>query len=211
MEKAGKEKFWETSSSEEPWLRLAQGISLVTNPLFVALPLCLIVALLTASDILQALLWWVVTAVGVSFAPLFFIQHGVRRGRYTDHHVSQREQRLIPLLFAVACMAITFILLLLLRASPALIATVIGMLISCIIALIMTQFWKISLHVVGITGAITLLGLLGGPLFFLLSPLVLLVSWARWRVEAHTPLQPLAGIALAVAVTVAIFWLFRML
>jgi membrane-associated phospholipid phosphatase len=58
-------------------------------------------------------------------------------------------------------------------------------------------------------GAVIVLGLVVGPLFYLLSPLVLLVGWARWQVRAHTPLQAFAGTALAIGVTVAIFELFR--
>jgi hypothetical protein len=211
VEKTENEKFWRASPSEGPWLRLAQVISRIANPLFVALPLCLLIALSTAPDIIQALVWWTVTAVGVSVAPLLFIGRGVRQGHYTDHHVSRREQRLVPLLFAAGCMVIVLVLLFLLHASPELIATVTAMITTCVIALVITQFWKISLHVVGMAGAVTILGLVVGPLLFLLSPLVLLVGWARWRVEAHTPLQPLAGIVLAVSVTVAIFWLFGVL
>jgi hypothetical protein len=60
-------------------------------------------------------------------------------------------------------------------------------------------------------GAVTVLVLLFGPLFLLLSPLVVLVGWARWKVRSHTLLQALAGTALAVSVTVTLFWMFGVL
>jgi hypothetical protein len=63
-----------------------------------------------------------------------------------------------------------------------------AIIVSCLVALLITQFahWKISLHMVGITGAITTLGLVMGSPFFLLAPFAVIVGWARWRVHAHT-------------------------
>jgi hypothetical protein len=207
------EELLGSSPNVKPWLRFAQIVSFIANPLLVALPLYLVVALATAPTIIEGLLWWVVTAIGVSAAPLLFVWRGVRHGRYTDHHVSQREQRLIPLLFALGCMAMVFVLLLLLKASLALMATVTAMIVSIVVALMITQVarWKISLHLIGMTGAVITLGLIVGPLLFFLAPLILLVGWARWMVHAHTLLQACAGTALAGSVTVVIFWLFGVL
>jgi membrane-associated phospholipid phosphatase len=208
--KAGDEEcFSDASRHEGRWVQLAHIISQVMNPLFVALPTFLLVALHTAPDTLHALLWWAVIVVGISAVPFVFILRGVRRGDYTDQHLSIREQRLIPLLFGLGCTAVVFLCLLLLQASRPLIASMVAILFGGIITLTITRYWKISLHLVAMAGAVIVLGLVVGPLFYLLSPLVLLVGWARWQVRAHTPLQALAGTALAVGVTVAIFELFR--
>ncbi|MBO0794569.1 MAG: hypothetical protein J2P36_26955, partial [Ktedonobacteraceae bacterium] len=108
------EKRVEASTPVKPGSTFARRISDVANPLFVALPTFLVAALATAPNVLQALFWWGITAVGISVAPFLFIWQGVRQGRYTDHHVSRREQRLIPLLFGLGCMVVVFVLLLLL-------------------------------------------------------------------------------------------------
>lgn len=201
------------ATSGGPWLRLAQVISFLANPLLVVLPLCLIVAMATAPSLIQGLSWWGITTVGVSGAPLLFIWYGVRRGRYSDHHISKREQRLIPILFALGSVTLAFILLLVIQASTELTATLTAMLTSGVIALLVTQFlkYKISLHLVGMTGTVITLGQLIHPLLFLLAPLILLVGWARWLVKAHTPLQALAGFGLAVLVSIIVFWPFQLL
>jgi hypothetical protein len=191
--------------------QVATAVSFVANPLFVATPTFLVVALYSAPNPLQALVWWAVTVAGMTVAPLVFIARGVRAGRYTDHHVSQRSQRLVPLLFGVACFFGVFVSLLLLRASPVMLATVLASLMALAIATGVTQYWKISLHVVGITGTATILTLLFGIVAGIVYPLVLIVAWARWRVRAHTPLQALAGTLLAVSVTVLTFWFFGLL
>lgn len=188
--------------------KLANIISNITNPLFVFLPTTLLIVIHTAPDIRSALLWWVVMVVGISLAPLLFIWQGVRRGRYSDHHVSQREQRLVPLLFGLMCVLIVFGLLLLLHVSRPLIAVLVALILVCCISIAVTQYWKISLHLVGMAGAVTSLGVIVGPLFYWLAPLVVLVGWARWQVRAHSVLQAVAGTLLAVFVTVVVCQLF---
>jgi hypothetical protein len=191
--------------------RGASAVSSVANPLFVAIPTFLVVALSTAPNPLQGLLWWGITVLGFSLAPLLFIARGVRSGRYSDRHVSLREQRLIPLLFGIGCVVIVFLILLSLRASPPLMATVVAALITSVIATLVTRFWtKISFHLIGIAGTATVFTLLFGIVAVLLYPLVLLVGWARWRVQAHTVLQACAGTVLAVVVTLVVFWLFAL-
>ena len=187
---------------------VAKVISEVTNPLLVALPTFLLVALATAPDVLHALLWWSIAVLGISLAPLLFIWQGVRRGRYSDHHVSKREQRRVPLLFGLACMVFAFVLLLFVHASSPLLATVTATLVAVAVAAGITQYWKISLHLVGIAGAVTVCCLLWGPLCLFLSPLILLVGWARWQLRAHTWFQALAGTILAISVTILTYRLF---
>ena len=68
--------------------------------------------------------------------------------------------------------------------------------------------WKVSLHLGGIAGSVTVFVLLFGPILLVLTPLVVLVvlvvlvGWARWRVGART-------VAQAVVITVGTFWVMR--
>ncbi|GHP00901.1 hypothetical protein KSF_109480 [Reticulibacter mediterranei] len=191
--------------------KIAHWISVITSPIFLPFPLFLVVALHTAPDVQKGFLWWGIIVVGFTLAPALFIRDGVRKGRYTDTHVSKRSQRLIPLLFGLVCMTIVILCLFLLAASPALLATVIAALICVAIATAITEMlrFKISLHMIGSAGAVTTCVLLFGPLLLFLVPLVILIGWARWHVRAHTVLQACAGTCLAIPITVLIFWLFR--
>lgn len=191
--------------------QIARIVSEVANPLFIALPTFLIVALHTAPGWQRAVLWWIVTTFGISAAPLLFVYQGVRRGRYSDHHLSVRTQRLIPLVVGLLCAAIAFVLLLVLQASTALLATVAAVVVCGICTLAITTRWKISFHLVGAAGAVTVLTLLFGPIALILTPLIVLIGWARWQLHAHTAAQALAGTALAVMVTVGMFWIFGLI
>jgi hypothetical protein len=207
------EKGFAARAAETPGEQFAHRYSVIANPLFVALPLFLFVALKTAPDWQRGLLWWGIVAVGFTAAPFFFIRQGVRRGKYTDDHVSVRSQRVVPLSFGLLCMIVVFVLLLVLHAAPALLATLVAALSSLAIATAITQFasYKISLHMIGMAGAVTTCVLLAGPWLLLLAPLVPLTAWARWKVGGHTPPQAAAGTILAVAVTLAVFWIFHII
>lgn len=207
------EKGFAAAPMATPAEKLAHIISVITNPLFIALPLFLAVALKTAPNPVHALLWWTIIAVGLTGAPLLFIRIGVRRGYYTDTHISVRSQRLIPLLFGLFCMGIVFLSLLLLHVARPLIVVLIASLISLVLATVITQFlkYKLSLHMIGITGAVTTCWLLFSPAFLFLAPLILLVGWARWKVHAHTFLQACLGGALALFVTLVMVQLFGLL
>jgi membrane-associated phospholipid phosphatase len=202
-----KQDLWKSHDAGE-WI--AHLTSEIFNPFYVAVPLFLILALVTAPDVAHALLWWVVAAFGISLLPYGFILYGMRKGKYTDHFVSKREQRLFPLLIGMVCMGCSCIVLFLLHARVLLVA-VAAVVVILLIATLITQFarWKISLHLVGIAGAVTLLCLLFGPILLVTAPLIVLVGWARWKVGAHTPLQAIAGTCLSVSVTLAFYWFFK--
>ena len=128
----------------------------------------------------------------------------------TDIHVSRRSERLVPLLIGLISLGGMLAGLLLLSASRQLVATLIAVIVSFVLATLITQVakYKISLHIDSAAGAVTVRWRLSSPVFLALTPLVVLIAWARWKLEAHTPLQAICGAALAVAVTVTTFWLF---
>jgi hypothetical protein len=66
--------------------------------------------------------------------------------------------------------------------------------------------WKVSLHVGGIAGSATVFVLLFGWILLMLTLLLALLGWARWRVGAHTTAQAVMATVLAVVITVDTFW-----
>ena len=198
------------SSSRSRWDHLAEVISQVTNPTYIALPTFLVVALHTAPNVETGLLWWLVTTAGISLAPLLHIAQGVRVGRYHDHHLSVRQERLLPIVVGLGGAGAALALLLLWHASRPYLATIAAVVVGAALALAITHGarWKISLHVAGNAGAVTVLVIVFGWLALLFTPLVVLVGWARWHLRAHTLAQVVAAMLIAVGVTLAIFRLF---
>jgi membrane-associated phospholipid phosphatase len=186
-------------------IKFARLVSDLLNPLFVAIPTLLAVALYTAPTIWRGIAWWFVTTIAISVTPMIFIVRGVQQGKYIDLHLTKREERFIPQLIGIASAMAGFAFLWLINASHVLLATIGTIMIGGIITLIITIRWKISMHMVGISGSVTVLTLLFGPWMLILSPLVALVGWARIQVKAHTSAQTIAGTILAIGITALFF------
>ena len=190
--------------------RFAYIVSFLLHPFVLIVALFMTVSIRFAPSVYEGVLDGLIVSLGSSGAPFFFIRRGVARGRWSDYDISRREQRLVPFLYTIGCMVCVFAFLLLLEAPTELLATFAGMVCAVAVSLLVTQLarWKISLHLIGVTGTVLTLALLVTPIAFWLAPLVVLVGWARWRVGAHTPSQALAGAALAAAVTFLVYRLF---
>lgn len=106
-----------------------------------------------------------------------------RPGRFSGHRLSVPEQRLIPFVIGLVSAGASLAILMARLASMALLATVASMVIA--MAITRGLRWKVSLHLGGIAGSVTVFVLLFGPALLVLSPLVPLVGWARWQARAH--------------------------
>lgn len=197
------------ASLRTPADRFAYWLSQISSPFVVGFGVFGYVALSTASTVTEGVEWFTVIVVGL-LVPFGYIWWGVKSKKWTDLHVSRRSERLVPLLVGLVALGGMLSGLLLLSASRPLVATLVAVIVSFALATLITQVakYKISLHIYSAAGAVTVCCLLAGPVFLALSPPVVLIAWARWKLEAHTPLQAIAGAVLAVAVTVTTFWLF---
>lgn len=206
------EKMAGQSAYEGKRLWLAQLISRLSNPLFVAPPLFLLVAVNTAPSLWLGLLWWAVIGIGISVAPILFIRRGVRQGVYSNVHVSRREERFIPFLFSVLCMVMVLVLLMLLRAPLELLATVTAMICTLLAAFAITHWarWKISLHLIGLSGALTTMSVVIDHMLAFSFILLVIIGWARWKVHAHTIGQILGGSLLGCGIPLLVYWLFNL-
>jgi uncharacterized membrane protein len=197
------------SSLSTPGERFAYWLSQITSPFVVGLGVLGYVSLPTTSRVPDGLRWLTVIGVGL-LVPFGCIWWGVKTGKLTAIHVSRRSERLVPLLVGLMALGGMLAGLLLLSASRPLVATLVAVIVSFALATLITHVakYKISLHIDSAAGAVTVCWRLSSPVFLALSPLVVLIAWARWKLEAHSPLQAICGAALAVTMTVTTFWLF---
>jgi membrane-associated phospholipid phosphatase len=189
--------------------RVAKLVTELLSPFVVVFLLPMAVAWHgTGYKILPTLLWGLVVAVFSSVLPMIFIVRGARRGHWEGHHVRNREGRLVPMTLALVSTALG--LGILLAGAPrdviALDVSMLGMLIAC---LVITRWWKISLHAAVSSGAVATLALIYGPALLLLAVLVVLVCWSRVRLADHTTAQVMAGAILGPVLGGALFLLVR--
>jgi membrane-associated phospholipid phosphatase len=192
--------------------RFAHWLSQITSPFVVGLAVLGSISLSTAATVIEGLQWFAIIGVGL-LVPFGVIWWGVKKGALTDVQVSRRSQRLIPLFVVLISLCGMLAGLLVLSASRPLVATLVAVIVEFAFATLITQVakYKISLHVDSAAGAVLVSCLLVGPVFLALVPLVVLIAWARWKLEAHTLLQSICGAALGVVVTITTFRLFGLL
>lgn len=145
---------------------------------------------------------------GGVFAPLLPLAHllrQVRAGRVSDHHVAVRQQR--PRILAIALLSVVVGLALLatLGAPRPLIALLIAGASAIAASLVVSLWWKMSVHMVAVGGILTVCALIFGPIILVLVLLVPIVGWARIELTAHTPAQVAAGACLGAIVSGSVF------
>jgi len=189
--------------------RLARLITEALAPANVGSATFLLVAWHRTPTIAEALRWGLLTILFAIALPFSFILWGVRRRRFTDHHIRLREQRPVALVVGIASALVGLILIGVLGAPRELIALVVAMEVGLVISLAITLFWKMSIHVASVAGAIVILVLVFGPRFVVLAPLIALVGWARVELSDHTPMQIAVGAVIGTMVAAIVFELLR--
>jgi hypothetical protein len=149
--------------------------------------------------------WAAIAITLVALIPQAIIVVGVRPNRLSDRHVPVREQR--PGLIVLAPLSIVAGLRILfaLHASRELLALLAAMLVGLVVILIVTLFWKVSLHTRTLAGAVSILVLALGPISVVLYTLVILVGWARVKMGDHNFAQIGTGALLGSVVAAAVF------
>jgi membrane-associated phospholipid phosphatase len=193
-----------------PARRFAKLVTEICSPAIVVVLLPIAVAWqATGHQVAPTLLWGLEVALFSSVLPMAFIIRGARRGKWDGHHVRNREGRLLPLSLALVSTAVGLAILLLGGAPRDVIALDVAMLGSLLVCLVITHWWKISLHCAVAGGAIATLALLYGPLSLVLVVLLVLIGWSRVELGDHTPAQALAGSVVGPVVGGALFLLVR--
>lgn len=153
--------------------------------------------------------WGLLAALFCGGIPFAVIMLGVKRGHWTDKHVRVREQRTVPLLATMASVLIGISLLVALRAPREVFALVVAMLVGLITTMIVTIWWKVSVHTAVAGGVVVILLLAyGGQM----APLVLgiaAIGWSRVALRDHTPAQTVAGALLGGLAAAVVFTAMR--
>lgn len=138
-----------------------------------------------------------VFAIGLPYAYIAWL---IRTGGATDRHVSRREDRPKVLAAVLMCLAAGISVLVLLGAPPLLVWLLVGEVLLVLVCLVISRFWKISMHSAVAAGTVAALVVILGPWALLAGIAVVAVSWGRVVLRDHTPAQVTAGAVLGAAV-----------
>ena len=192
-------------------MKLTQLISIILHPIFmplIALHLTLIVVPSLAFTLSQNLvLIYCIVIFCTIILPLISIFWLIQKGRVSSLEMSNHKERSLPLVKTVIWMSVGYYLLEnALFYTPILKAELLGAIIIILVAAIISKFWKISLHLLGIGGLVGVfiaLQVIHGALLYLLILLILLsgiLAVARIKQKAHNYAQVYAGFIVGLSV-----------
>jgi membrane-associated phospholipid phosphatase len=198
-----------TASPSLP-LRVARVVTEVLSPAVVVPLLSFAVAWFgTGHDVLATLLWGLLVTVFYCAIPMAIVVRGARGGRWEGHWVRERERRLVPFLQILVSTLAGLAIMLVWSAPRDVLALAWSMVATLLACLVITRWWKVSVHATVAGGALATIVLLYGPWYLLLVPALALVCWSRVVVEDHTAAQVLVGAVLGPVVGGVVFLALR--
>lgn len=111
----------------------------------------------------------------------------------TDLDASIKEQRILPLSLGVLYSSIGFITLKFFNANHIVQGLMFCYITNTIVTIIITKYWKISIHALGVTAPIAALYIFGYNHIILMLFIIFLVGISRIILKAHTIKQVLVG------------------
>ena len=208
-------KYGET---DERKLKIANVMSIFTNPPIITIPLFLIICIVLACngtpftngfsfDWNQFIITELISLIFASILPMAIILHWARK-LDTDKDISNREDRFVPLIVGVVSYFIGFVIALILGVSNFVTVLILCYTVNTFIVMLITSKWKISIHTTGLSGPVAALILLLGPIGAIFGLLYPMLIWSRFTLKKHTMAQAIAGGVFGFIMTVVEAYLY---
>jgi membrane-associated phospholipid phosphatase len=135
-----------------------------------------------------------------------------RLGIIKSLQMNQREERIWPFVIAAIFYYLAYYLLKQLDLSPVYILFMLGAFVTLVTGLVISFFWKISIHMTGMGGLVG--AFTGLSLRFMIDiPLLIVIliifsgltGFARLKLSSHNPAQVLAGFVTGFAIFMLLF------
>lgn len=187
---------------------IAFGISAIFSP-YISAAIFIIAIIYNYAHSLDQFLPWMLTFFCFAIlVPGFYILWLLEANRISDVHMSNPEERKIPLLVAAISSLVAAVILYFLDAArPVFLISVIYAINSLAIAAI-TQWWKISVHTGMFASIVTIIVVIFGLPYLWLYALLIPLAWSRIYRKKHTIWQTMAGAVITSALTLLIFIIF---
>ncbi|MFE3519829.1 hypothetical protein [Streptomyces sp. NPDC059166] len=196
------------STAPSPERRSARLITEVLAPANLVITILVVIGWHSTNS-LSGAGWGLLAGLFCGGLPIAFIIAGARRGHWTDKHVKVRSQRWIPLGATLASVLVGTALLALLDAPQEVIALVFAMIAGLLLTMLVTIWWKVSVHTAVASGVASILAVAVSPWALLGYAVVAAIAWSRASLRDHTPAQTIAGAVLGAVAAVSVFTALR--
>jgi membrane-associated phospholipid phosphatase len=176
---------------------LARTISQVGSPPVLSAAATALIALTLSS--LSAWHWAAVYVSVAILTPVLYLVWLLCRRQITGLGLPLREQRVWPLIFALVCAGLAWLVLAQGGAPRQMVALARGLWLELVVLFAITLSWKISVHAAVAASVATLVWSLSGTAVPLLIG-VLVVAWSRVRLRRHALDETVAGALLGLTI-----------
>ncbi|MDP3012459.1 MAG: hypothetical protein HQ569_02895 [Actinobacteria bacterium] len=173
--------------------KFAKALSYIFDGTIISIPILIIICIVLVDNTTRALGWAVLCLTFAMIIPYLYIRILIRKKVLDDLHISNKEDRIKPIIITIISNTVGFSILYILKAPLFLKAMFLIVIISTIIFGIITYFWKVSAHTAWITFMVITFNILFGKWMLFLLPLIPMVGWARVKIKRHTVKQVISG------------------
>jgi membrane-associated phospholipid phosphatase len=140
--------------------------------------------------------------------PGFYVLWLMETEKIRDIHMADLNERKVPFLITGISSVIGALLLMYLHAARPVIVIAVAYATNALAVALITQYWKISIHMAMLSSIITVTVIIFGPVWAWAYFLLILLGWSRVHRKKHTVLQVTAGAALAFLLTAMVFGIY---
>lgn len=188
---------------------IARLISFIFNPILVLAVLPFFLVYKATGDFYQAS-GWVGYTVLFLVAMAIYVVYGVRKGMFTDIDVSKRQQRPVLFLISIFLGLVYLAGLFVFQAPQILFVTTISVIAGVLVASIINNFIKASIHTATISAVLIAIAIVNGGYYFFLLSIIPLVAWARIKEKRHTFPETVIGGLLGILLSLIVYLLVKL-
>ena len=186
--------------------RIANILSIAGQPVFIPIPVFILLAT-KISDPAKCILVILVSLLFVTVIPTVVTYYfSIKLGR-KDGDIPDRTLRYRPMLLGTASYMVGTGVLYLMDAPRIMTVLMLCYALVTLVMTIITVYWKISIHSVGVIGPSMALAVTFWPWGLLYILLLPPIAWSRYMLKRHTPAQLVAGAAMGFIITGIMFLL----
>ena len=174
---------------------IAKTISVIFNPLIIS-PFVFYILIFNDHNSNNYLFFFIAVLFS-SVLPFSSILYFKKIGKISSLEAPIREQRLELLMMSSLFNSVAFVLLNYFDASNIVQGLMFCYAINTAVTWLITRYWKISIHMIGLGGPFVALLLSGYNNLFLMTVIIILVYFSRIKLKAHNHAQLIAGTFLA--------------
>lgn len=194
--------------------KFAEFISVIFNPILLGLVIVTI-AIVKSKMPRDLESTWIIATLILNGAVLAFVYlFLVKRGFVFDDSIQSRKilyGRLVLLIILLVMVTLELLVLVSTNPYQPLLAVFYGAVITLVLGMAITNWWKISWHSAMATFFISMFIFINRNQGWPLTIILALIIWSRLKLKRHTIWQLLGGIALSIGVMLVVLRYFNLL